>query len=215
MISIAENRDCLEAMRNFPDKFFDLAIVDPPYGSADGAVERTGGKWAAQYGSKIKQWDNAPDQDYFKELFRVSQNQIIWGANYFTLPPTRCFVVWRKANIPEGFTMAMAEYAWTSFDRNALVYEGYSNMQDYRIHPTQKPVELYTFLIRYFSNHGYKILDTHLGSGSSRIAAYDAGLDFWGYEIDKEYFQKQEERFKKHISQISILENEENDNQLS
>ena len=201
-VSITECRDCMEAMREFPDKFFDLAIVDPPYGDGGGCVERTGGLWAAKYGKKIKTWDVAPRQDYFNELFRVSKNQIVFGANYFSLPPTRCFIVWRKRNVSETFTMAMAEYAWTSFDRNALVYESCPNMQEDRFHPTQKPVSLYTWILRFFAHHGDKILDTHLGSGSSRIAAYDAGLDFYGYEIDKEYFEAQEKRFANHARQI-------------
>ena len=151
-------------------------------------------------------WDVAPDEEYFKHLFRISRNQIIWGGNYFDLPPTRCFLVWRKTNVPlEGFTMSAAEYAWTSFDQNAMVFEFSAVGQTGRFHPTQKPPELYRWIYKHFAHEGYKILDTHLGSGSSRIAAYDMGLDFVGYEIDKEYFEKQEERFARHTAQTSLF----------
>ena len=154
---------------------------------------------------KILAWDVAPKQEYFEELFRISRNQIIWGANYFTMPPTRCFVIWRKTNVPEDFTMAMAEYAWTSFDDNAKVFDYSAVGQQGRFHPTQKPIELYRWIFKNYAKPGFKIIDTHLGSGSSRIAAYDAGLDFWGYEIDKEYFDKQEERFERHTAQMNLF----------
>lgn len=157
---------------------------------------------------KIIAWDTAPEQEYFDELFRVSRNQIIWGGNYFDLPPTRCFLIWRKLTISEAFSMAMAEYAWTSFNENAKVFEcaPQGDPHDPRFHPTQKPVALYSWIYKHYAKPGDKILDTHLGSGSSRIAAYDAGLDFVGYEIDKEYFEKQEERFARHTAQISLFE---------
>lgn len=151
---------------------------------------------------KIIAWDVAPPQEYFDELRRVSRNQIIWGANYFRMPPTRCFVVWRKTNVAEGFDMAMAEYAWTSFDRNALVYEKSPIGQPGRFHPTQKPIELYMWLLNKFAKDGDKILDTHLGSGSSRIAAYRLGFDFVGTEIDKEYFEQEEKRFAEETAQL-------------
>lgn len=204
-MTYAYNMDCMEAMKTFPDAFFDLAVVDPPYG---GAAERTGGAWAKRFGNTINRWDIAPGEDYFKELFRVSKNQIIWGGNYFKMPPTRCFLIWRKRSITENFTMAMAEYAWTNFNENAKVFECVpQDNSGQRTHPTQKPVALYAWIFSKYAKPGYKILDTHLGSGSSRIAAYDAGLDFWGYEIDKEYFDKQEERFAIHTSQVSMFEN--------
>ena len=156
---------------------------------------------------KIVAWDVAPGKEYFDELFRVSRNQIIWGGNYFSLPPTRCFLVWRKLTISETFTMAMAEYAWTSFFGNAKVFECVPQARkgDERFHATQKPIELYAWIYRLFAKTGDKILDTHLGSGSSRIAAYDANLDFVGCEIDKIYFDKQEARFEAHTSQISLF----------
>ena len=159
----------------------------------------------------IRDWDIAPPQEYFNELARVSKNQIIFGANYFGLPPTRCFVVWRKTNIPlEGFTMSPVEYAWTSFNRNAVMYECGSSFvansgKEQRFHPTQKPVELYAWLYRTFAQKGDKILDTHLGSGSSRIAARMAGLDFVGCEIDKTYYALQEERFMRFSAQQTLL----------
>ena len=151
----------------------------------------------------------APPPEYFEELFRISKNQIIWGGNYFNLPPTRCFIVWRKLQIPtHDFSMSCVEYAWTSFNKNALYCEfnsaGNSNYQ--RIHPTQKPVALYNWILNQFAKPGDKILDTHLGSGSSRIAAHEMGYDFMGTEVSGWYFAKQEERFKQETAQGSLFE---------
>jgi len=223
--------DCLEAMRKMKDNEFDLAVVDPPYGGGSDAdaentfngatvgrfggrfdkyikAERTGGTCAEKYGKDIKHWDVAPSKEYFDELFRVSKNQIIWGGNYFDLPPSRCFIVWRKTNIPlKGFTMSPIEYAWASFNENASLFE-YSSARTVDsggFHPTEKPVALYAWIFSRYAKPNYKIIDTHLGSGSSRIAAYDAGLDFVGYEIDKEYFDKQEERFAAYTAQTSLF----------
>ena len=153
---------------------------------------------------KIISWDVAPGAEYFEELFRISRNQIIWGGNYFPLPPTRCFLVWRKLTISENFSMAMAEYAWTSFNGNAKVFE-YAPQDSARFHPTQKPKALYDWIFGMYAEPGMKVIDTHLGSGSSRLAAYDASLDFVGYEIDKFYFEKQEERFNAHTAQQSLF----------
>ena len=153
---------------------------------------------------KIISWDYAPNEEYFKELFRVSKNQIIWGGNYFSLPPTRCFLIWEKTNVPENFTMAMAEYAWCSIQGNAKIFKYSAVGQEGRFHPTQKPVELYQWILSKYAKQGDKILDTHLGSGSSRIACYNGGFDFWGYEIDKEYFEKQEQRFENHTAQLRM-----------
>lgn len=194
--------DCMEYMRSLPDNAFDLACVDPPYSKANGKVGRTGGTWAAKYGTAIKQWDIAPTPPYFTELMRVTSNQIIWGANYFAnMPPTRGFIVWRKKTISEKFTMAMAEYAWTSFDRNAKVFEcvPQGTKADPRIHPCQKPTALYQWLFENYAKPTDSILDTHLGSGSSAIAAYDLGLTFVGIEIDEEYFNGAKERLLRHI----------------
>ena len=225
----AYNIDCMEYMKTLPDKAFELAIVDPPYGGGSDANEykgaidgrfggrfekyikadRTDGTWAAKDGKSIAAWDKAPSPEYFEELRRVSKNQIIWGANYFNLPPTRCFVVWRKLQIPlEGFTMSPVEYAWTSFNTNAGMCEFYSSGgagREERFHPTQKPVKLYEWLLTHYAKPGDKILDTHLGSGSSRIAAYNLGFDFVGCEIDEDYFKAQEERFKAHTAQQSLF----------
>lgn len=160
-------------------------------------------------GADIRHWDVAPPPEYFQELARISKAQIIWGGNYFGLPPTRCFLVWRKLQIPlEGFSMAPVEYAWTSFNENARMFEFNSSGgvgRIVRFHPTQKPVELYAWIFKHFAKPGYKILDTHLGSGSSRIAAYDAGLDFVGYELDKVYFDLEEKRFEAHAAQENLF----------
>lgn len=153
---------------------------------------------------KIVSWDYAPSEDYFKELFRVSKEQIIWGGNYFQLPPNRCFLVWLKTNIPENFSMAMAEYAWCSFNDNAKVIKMSSAGIAGRFHPTQKPEELYRWVYAHYAKPGFKILDTHLGSGSSRRAAYDFDLDFVGTEIDKEYFEKQEVAWIEYTAQQRI-----------
>nr|DAW21326.1 MAG TPA: adenine specific DNA methyltransferase [Caudoviricetes sp.] len=220
-MNIAINDDCMEIMREYPDKCFDLAVVDPPYGSGGGKFAedtRFGGRfdkylqdcpdWRKVGGKvrkKIVSWDYAPSEDYFKELFRVSKEQIIWGGNYFQLPPNRCFLVWLKTNIPENFSMAMAEYAWCSFNDNAKVIKMSSAGIAGRFHPTQKPEELYRWIYSHYTKPGYKVLDTHLGSGSSRRAAYDFALDFVGIEIDKEYFQKQEEAFEEYTAQQRIF----------
>lgn len=203
---LAFNADCLDAMRGMPDKAFDLACVDPPYG-----IGMDGGN-VGYKGFNVftkKDWDaTIPEKEYFEQLFRVSVNQIIWGGNYFGLPPSRCWLIWDKG---EGFynrTYAEAELAWTSFDKNVNIYKRDPLANgDYRgkIHPTQKPVALYHWIFSKYAHPGDRILDTHLGSGSSRIAAYDLGLDFVGYEIDKEYFDKQEERFREHTSQMSLF----------
>ena len=155
---------------------------------------------------KIIAWDVAPGDDYFKELFRVSRNQIIWGGNYFTLPPARCFVVWRKLTISEKFTMAMAEYAWTNFNGNAKVFEcapqGTTNEE--RFHPTQKPIKLYSWLLKQYAKPGYKILDTHVGSASSLIACHRAGLEYWGFEIDPVYYEQAKARLDRETAQVNI-----------
>lgn len=151
----------------------------------------------------IRHWDIAPNEEYFNELARVSKNQIIWGGNYFDLPPTRCFLIWRKLSISENFSMAMCEYAWTSFNDNAKLFEyPPQGNKEQRFHPTQKPVALYTWVLNRYAKEGYKILDTHAGSASSLIACYDKGLDFVGFEIDKFYYEKAQERLERHMSQL-------------
>lgn len=204
-MNVAYNIDCMEYMKNIPDKYFDLAVVDPPYGiNINNNIGRRKGDKPSKY--KKVTWDaSPPSEEYFKELFRVSKNQIVWGANYFKMPPTKCFIVWRKPHICEDVSFSMVEYAWTSFDQTAKEWIGMSAEFD-RIHPTQKPVALYQWIFGKYAKDGDKILDTHLGSGSSRIAAYNAGLDFVGCEIDKDYFDAQEKRFFEHTRQISLFE---------
>lgn len=207
----AYNVDCMEYMRALPDKAFDLAVVDPPYGIN---INCNAGRRANAKNPKRerKKWDaQIPPKEYFEELFRVSANQLIWGGNYFHLPTTRAWVLWDK-HVPEEVTFASAEMCWTSFDRKTLIADipcngaaGGARKNEWTIHPTQKPVALYAWIFARYAKPGDKILDTHLGSGSSRIAAYDAGLDFVGCEIDKDYFAAQEERFAAHTAQQSLF----------
>lgn len=163
----------------------------------------------SQCGNKVDiEWDIAPTPEYFEQLFRVSENQVIWGANYFpNMPPTRCFLVWRKLTISEKFSMAMAEYAWTSFFSNAKVFEcapqGKAN--DPRFHPTAKPIELYKWVFSNFAKESDTILDTHLGSGSSAIAAHQLGLKLTGIEINEYYYQKAKERIQRYQSQLTLF----------
>ena len=210
----AFNIDCMEYMKTLPDKAFELAVVDPPYGNGGGEFSsRNGTRFGGRFDRydkdkklrKKSNWDYAPGEDYFKELFRVSKNQIIWGGNYFSLPPCRCFIIWKKTNIPENFSMAMCEYAWCSFNDNAKIIELSSQGITNRFHPTQKPVALYEWIYSRYAKEGDKILDTHMGSGSSRIAAYNMGFDYVGCEIDKDYFEKEEERFREHSMQINLF----------
>ena len=204
--------DCMEAMREMPDKAFELAIVDPPYGI--GVKASVGGNNKANV-KQYKEFDDSsiPDRAYFEELIRVSKNQIIWGGNYFieNLTNTSCFIVWDKENTGN---FADCELAWTSFNSavrkfafrwNGMIQGNMKNKEE-RIHNCQKPIALYTWLLNNYAKPGDKILDTHLGSGSSRIAAYNLGFDFVGYEIDADYFAAQEERFNKHTAQIRLFD---------
>lgn len=171
-------------------------------------VSRTGGTWASKYAKKIIAWDVAPKKEYFDELFRISRNQIIWGGNYFDLPPTRCFVIYRKTNIPlKGFSMAPVEYAWTSFNQNAVMIEAFSQgtQAEPRFHPTQKPISLYEELLERFAKEGDTILDTHVGSGSSLIACENMHFKYVGFEIDKYYYEKATERIKEYTAQIRMF----------
>ena len=151
---------------------------------------------------KIISWDVAPGQDYFDELFRVSRNQIIWGGNYFHLPPTRGFLIWRKTNVPEKFSMAMVEYAWMSFQVNAKAFDYSAVGQEGRFHPTQKPVALYKWILSNYAKPGDKILDTHVGSASSLIACYDMGFDYVGFEIDEDYYRQAKQRLDDEMAQV-------------
>jgi len=207
--------DNIELMKHYPDKYFDLAVVDPPYGDGIGFSDYERGGMGQKVKERYtknekKQWDNTvPLIEYFTELFRVSQNQIIWGGNYFDLPPTQCFLFWYKQNPVPNF--ADGEMAWTSFKKPAMCfdYRYYGNLQGKtsagsKIHPTQKPIELYDWIYSKFTDENSKILDTHLGSGSSRISANKAKLHFVGCEIDEEYFNKQNKRYEEFVSQARL-----------
>jgi len=186
-------QDCIEGMKQYTDGYFDLAVVDPPYGIGDKFKGGSTGKMNFNE-IVVKEWDITPTQEYFDELFRVSKNQIIWGGNYFNLPPSRCFIVWDK-KISENFSLAMAELAWTSFDKLTKIYK-LAVPKTGRIHPTQKPVELYNWIFQKYAKEGDLILDTHLGSQSSRIASLKNNLNFIGFEVDEEYFTEGNQRFK-------------------
>ena len=156
---------------------------------------------------KIISWDVAPEREYFEELFRVSRNQIIWGGNYFELPPTRCFVVWRKLTISDSFSMAMAEYAWTSFNENAKVFEcAPQDPSGNRFHPTQKPIKLYEWLLNKYAKPGDIILDTHVGSASSLIACHNTNHKYVGFEIDPEYYRLAKERLDRETAQMNLFD---------
>ena len=197
------NQDCLEAMRQMTDNQFDLAIVDPPYGLGK-AVVNSGGRFK-RYENKNGNWDtDIPSKEYFDELFRISKNQIIWGGNYFPLPPSKCFVVWDKKQ-PQGVSFAMAEFAWASFDKVAKIFRYRTQGQEGRFHPTQKPVKLYEWLLDNYAEEGQTILDTHLGSGSIALACHNRGYSLTGFEIDKEYFDAAQKRLEIHQSQLTMF----------
>lgn len=228
MISQVTLGDCMEGMKQYPDKYFDLGLVDVPYG-----IDETNGKNASRnkgFGSGntkskkitfskdygVKNWDKEPPlTEYFLELFRVSKNQIIWGANHFIsrIPyDSSCWIVWDKDNGESDF--ADCELAWTSFKKavrkykfrwNGLLQQDMKNKET-RIHPTQKPVKLYSWIYDKYLPNGGKVIDSHLGSGSNRIAADKAGnIDFYGWEIDKDYYEAQEKRWKDYKSQLTMF----------
>jgi site-specific DNA-methyltransferase (adenine-specific) len=218
------NEDNMQLMARYPDNYFDLAIVDPEYGiniaNRNGSIgQKKGQGKITNY--KKKHWDSTPaGSDYFSELFRVSKNQIIWGGNYFTpyLPPTKNWIVWDKGQ-PEGVTFSMYELAFTSFEKGqAMIYRKTfasscnkvaNNKQialTYaKIHPAQKPIELYKWILDKYAKEGDKILDTHLGSGSIAIACFDFGYEITACELDKEYYDKAIERIKNHVSHHQSL----------
>jgi site-specific DNA-methyltransferase (adenine-specific) len=206
-ISRVYNMDCLEFLKEVPDNFFELCICDPPYGLNS---KITGGHFK-RYGDKQLNWDNSiPDDKYFTELYRVAKNQIIWGANYFpTLWGGGCrgLIFWDKVRAVENFSAG--ELAYTNFDMNLKIaripYDGFIGRDEERIHPTQKPVALYKWLLEHYAKPGDKILDTHLGSQSSRIAAHQMGFSFWGCEIDEEYFKQGCERFEREAAQLMMF----------
>lgn len=200
--------DCMEFMKGIPDKYYELAIVDPPYGlerykSNDGGNS----KKITSFGGNTSNWNNTkPSAKYFEELFRISQNQIIWGANNFELPASEYFIIWDKGQFMPSF--ARCEYAWTNRKIPAKIFEKRSQ-DKFRIHPTQKPVALYKWLLKNYAKPGDKIFDSHVGSGSIRIACHDMGFDFEGCEIDKDYWEAQEKRYQQHIMQGDLFSSED------
>lgn len=205
------NEDNMELMARYPDNYFDLAIVDPPYGidlanmnmgigNSPKASKAKNRKW------KAKNWDNSiPNDEYFEELFRVSKNQIIWGGNYFNLGICNKFIIWDK-EVPEGLSFSDCEYAWTSFSgaNKIFRYSAYLNKSE-KFHPTQKPPQLYKWLLDKYAKQGDKILDTHLGSGSIAISCHDYNFELTACELDKEYYDKAIKRIKNHVSQQKLF----------
>tara|TARA_R100000541_G_scaffold42351_1_gene49636 strand:- start:81 stop:674 length:594 start_codon:yes stop_codon:yes gene_type:complete len=197
MINIT-NEDNMELMSRYEDNYFDLAIVDPPYGIGIS-------KNPVRQQHEKKQWDNAiPTDEYFKELFRVSKNQIIWGGNYFDLPPTQGFFIWNKKQ-PHDFSLAMVEMAWSSLQKPAKMWDLSVLKERGKIHPTQKPVELYEWLLMNNAETGFKILDTHLGSGSIAIACDKQGFDLVACELDEDYYKSALKRLKQHQQQLTMF----------
>jgi site-specific DNA-methyltransferase (adenine-specific) len=202
------NEDCIEVMKRYEDNYFDIAVVDPPYG-LDKKLSSGGGKMRNSPFKKLyrdsNQWDKLPETEYWVQLFRVSKNQIVFGANYFLdyLPNTRGFICWdKKQDMP---TLSACELVWTSFDKPAKIYKKVSTDLN-RFHPTQKPIELYDFVFNYAKvEEGMKVIDTHLGSGSSRISANKNKLHFVGCETSIEYYDKQNKRYADFISQTRLF----------
>lgn len=194
------NCDCMEFMKDIPDNYYDLAIVDPPYGIGMSSNP-------IRQSHKRKQWDNSiPKKKYFEELFRISKNQIVWGGNYFIeyLKNTQNYIIWDKKQ-PEHFSLAMCELAWTSFSSPAKIYRKSVLEERNKIHPTQKPVKLYEWLLKNYANPTDKILDTHFGSCSIGIACHNFGCSLDACELDEEYFNKALERLKIHVSQLNLF----------
>ena len=213
------NEDNMEMMARYPDNYFDLAIVDPPYGINIQKMNYTqstkGGIAKRKDYSSVGNWDSeTPNKEYFDELFRVSKNQVIWGGNYFELPLTKSWIIWdKKTEDKYSNDFADCEMAWNSFDKPAKIvrylWSGMlqPNMKEKqkRIHPTEKPYQLYKWLLDKYAKQGDKILDTHLGSGSIAIACHDYGFELTACELDSEYYDKAIERIKNHTSQQSLF----------
>ena len=198
------NADCMEVMKTFKDKQFDLAIVDPPYGIGHSLLsgEKRGSKFVRN--ERHVDWDVLPIEEYWNQLFRVSKNQIVWGGNYFNLPPTRCNLIWDKI---QEFSGADFELAWTSFDKSSKAFrmsrvEAYT---DGKIHPTQKPVQLYKWLLQNYAKEGDTILDTHFGSLSIGIACHDLKFDLTAIELDKDYYEMAKKRLINHQKQLTLF----------
>ena len=200
------NMDCMELMAQYPDKYFDLAVVDPPYGiGINVSMGRRKGNKKSNYHKFAGNDSSIPSKEYFIELIRVSGNQIIFGGNYMTefLKPSPCWILWDKG-FSEDVSFAQFEMAWTSFNTSAKKFDKHPSQQN-RIHPTKKPVALYDWIFKNYAKEGMKILDTHLGSGSSRIAADKAKLDFTACELDEEYFDASVKRFEQYKQQLTIF----------
>lgn len=205
MINIT-NEDNMVLMARYPDKYFDLAIVDIPYGLGNKLT--AGGTWSKKYQKKGADWDVLPKKEYFDQLFRVSKNWVIFGGNYALqhLPNCRNFIAWHKPYMDGMHTMSNVELAFTSFDMNARKVSINKDLGgEERIHVTQKPVLLYKWVLDKYAKQGDKILDTHLGSGSIAIACHDYGFDLTACELDKEYFDKSMERLKNHTNQQKLF----------
>lgn len=223
------NADCMDILRRLPDKCVDLVLTDPPYGGGSmmlgkaknalgsvgclintTSINRTGGTWSKKYqqggvfSKDIRHWDIAPTKEVFDEIFRVSKNQIIWGGNYFNLPPTRCFNVWKKLTISEKFSMSMAEYAWVSFNSNAKLWE-FAPQDSERFHPTQKPVPLFMKQLAEYTKEGDLVLDCFSGSGTTAIACHRLNRRFICIEKDKEYFDMSVKRLDDERKQLSLF----------
>lgn len=208
-MAIQISNECnMELMARYPDKYFDLAIVDPPYGISINM--NMGLRKGKKKNHSVKKWDDeTPKQEYFDELFRVSKNQIIWGGNYFPLPLTKSWIFWDK-KVPKGVSFADGELAWTSFDKTLIKldvpYSGFQGMDENgKIHPTQKPVKLYKNVLEKWGYEGMKILDTHLGSGSIAIACHDYKFELTACELDTEYYNKALKRLQQHQAQVKMF----------
>jgi site-specific DNA-methyltransferase (adenine-specific) len=205
------NADCMDFMRELPDKYYDLAIVDPPYGIERFKNVTTTPSSKDVHAKRFQRMEtvnnNKPSDEYWSELFRVSKNQIVWGANNFELPPSEYFLCWNKEQAMPNF--ATLEYAWVSMGlkkpAKLFTYSIHKHNQVYKIHPTQKPVALYEWLLMNYAKEGDKILDTHGGSGSICIACHNLGFDLDWIELDKEYFDAATKRFKQHSAQLRII----------
>lgn len=199
------NADCLQALRQMSDNQYDLAIVDPPYQIRTKTPYQGGGFLSTRVlnkDNKIKHWDIAPSAEYFDELRRVSKNQIIWGGNYFDLPPTRGIICWDKCQPWDNFSQW--EMAWTSYNAPASLFK-LNNRTGGKIHPTQKPVRLYEWLLDKYAKKGDRILDTHLGSGSIAVACHNTGHSLDAYEIDADYFAAAQARLQEHQKQMRLF----------
>jgi site-specific DNA-methyltransferase (adenine-specific) len=205
-VRLFENIDCMEGMKRYPDKYFELAIVDPPYGIEDWNKRGSNKDRNRDFDpEKTKTWDKKPTEDYFNELFRVSNSQIIWGANHFFdyLGSTKAMLVWDKHQ--DGMHFNQCELAWVhNLNESIVIFRKPSWLERNRIHPTQKPIELYQFILTKYAKPNDKILDTHVGSASSLIACEDMGFDYVGFEIDKDYYEAACKRLEQFRSQFKL-----------